>query len=207
MLIKVCGIKDHQNYTDLVAKGINWIGLNFYNKSKRYVCDPSYFYKNNKAENTEHIGVFVNEEIENIKQIKEHYALDYIQLHGGEDVAFCKEVNTFSKVIKVFSIGQEFDFESLSAFDFCQMFLFDTQTPDFGGSGKKFDWTLIKQYKGDTPFLLAGGISLEDVNVIKSIKHPSFIGVDINSKFEDKPGFKNIGLVDNFKKEIDEYLK
>ena len=76
--------------------------------------------------------------------------------------------------------------------------LFDTKTPNYGGSGKKFDWKILESYQEDIPFLLSGGISIKEVDEIKKIEHDCFYGIDINSKFELQPALKDIDLVREF---------
>ena len=77
-------------------------------------------------------------------------------------------------------------------------FLFDTATPNYGGSGKKFNWSILDSYKGEVPFLLSGGISKDDVVLVKEFKHNMFLGIDLNSKFENEPGLKNIEEIKTF---------
>ncbi|MBF4986149.1 phosphoribosylanthranilate isomerase, partial [Nonlabens mediterrranea] len=77
-------------------------------------------------------------------------------------------------------------------------FLFDTATPNYGGSGKKFNWSILDSYKGEVPFLLSGGISEKDADAIKELKHKMFLGVDLNSKFETEPGVKDIEMIKTF---------
>ena len=103
------------------------------------------------------------------------------------------------KVIKAFSIGNEFPSEEVNRYEgVCNYFLFDTKTPQHGGSGRKFNWEILSQYKGNTPFLLSGGISPEDAESIRQFNHPKFIGIDINSKFETNPALKDAELVKIF---------
>jgi phosphoribosylanthranilate isomerase len=68
----------------------------------------------------------------------------------------------------------------------------------YGGSGVKFNWKMLDEYKGETPFLLSGGIAADDAETILKIKHQKFAGVDLNSKFEVKPGLKDVTLLSNF---------
>ena len=82
--------------------------------------------------------------------------------------------------------------------DVCDYFLFDTKTSQHGGSGLKFDWNILNEYMGDTPFFLSGGISAGDVEVIRRIFHPKLYALDLNSKFELEPGLKNITLLEQF---------
>ena len=67
-------------------------------------------------------------------------------------------------------------------------FLFDTRCEGYGGSGKRFDWSILTEYKGETPFLLSGGIRPENAEAIRNFRHPRFAGIDLNSGFEIEPG-------------------
>lgn len=96
-------------------------------------------------------------------------------------------------VIKAFGIDESFDFSLLNVYeDKVDYFLFDTKTTAYGGSGKTFDWNILDNYKLNVRFFLSGGISLDNLERIKEIKHPAFYGVDLNSKFEIEPGLKDI---------------
>ena len=86
--------------------------------------------------------------------------------------------------------------------DVADLFLFDTKTDLYGGSGQKFNWNILHEYHGEKEFLLSGGISLDDVKAIRKIEHPKMVGVDLNSKFELKPGMKNVGLLKQFMDEL-----
>ena len=200
MIIKVCGINDAQNYKDVAESEIEMIGLNFYPHSKRYVIDSNML--EGIDDKVLRVGVFVNETIDKIKYINDLYQLDYVQCHGGETAVQCQEIQKFQKVIKVFSVATEDDLKATEAFEFCDLFLFDTATKSYGGSGSKFDWEALANYNGVTPFLLAGGISPEDALEINKITHPQFYGVDLNSKFETRPGYKDVQKLNKFIKEL-----
>ena len=104
-----------------------------------------------------------------------------------------------AELVKAFPIESAEDFEETTAFEpYCDFFLFDTKTPDYGGSGRSFDWGLLEHYEGDTPFLLSGGIDESMADSIQSIEHPQLLGVDINSRFETEPGLKDITKVNYF---------
>jgi len=196
MLIKVCGIKTEENIKFLSDSDIEMVGLNFYKPSVRYITekiDPSIFDKF-KPE-VKRVGVFVNEQAEQILDIAKKYKLDYVQLHGDEDQEFCEYISNSLPIIKVFRIDEKFDFKSIGNYAMASLFLFDTQTIHYGGSGKKFDWKILMQYTGTTPFLLSGGIGPDDHIELSQIDHPQFIGIDINSKFESAPGVKDRNLI------------
>jgi phosphoribosylanthranilate isomerase len=80
----------------------------------------------------------------------------------------------------------------------CDYFLFDTKTPLPGGSGQKFDWSSLSAYRGTTPFLLSGGISPDDADRVEAFVHESCIGIDLNSRFETSPAYKDIRLLQSF---------
>ena len=197
MIIKVCGINNGDNFKEICNCNIDMIGLNFYSKSKRYVeAAPFTFPIANDA--VKRVGVFVNESIESVKERVIEYKLDMVQLHGNETAQYAQDIADIAKVIKVFHVDADFDFTDCESYDSCSYFLFDTSSAEYGGTGKKFDWSLIKSYKAKTPFILAGGISPDDLEMISQIRHPRFSGIDINSKFEIEPGIKNVELVKHF---------
>lgn len=203
--IKICGLKNEKNIIDIYHLNPNYIGFIFYQLSPRFVGNKFKIPKIHNVKNSiKKVGVFVNED-KNIlinKIIK--YDLDYIQLHGNESPNFCKYFyNKGYKIIKVFSIDKEFDFNKIINYEnFCSFFLFDTKTYLYGGSGVKFNWDYLNKYKLKTPFFLSGGISMYDIYKIYKIDHPKCFGIDINSKFEIIPGIKNINTIKNFIKKL-----
>ncbi|MDU1891735.1 MAG: phosphoribosylanthranilate isomerase [Dysgonomonas sp.] len=204
MIIKVCGMTDPDNIKDLNQLPISFMGMIFYPESSRYADNLTWNdIKNNIHPAIERVGVFVNAEMDEIMEITNRVYLDLIQLHGDESPEFSEELNDTIPVIKAFSISEISDFEKTKEYEGkVSYFLFDTKTPLYGGSGQKFDWSILEAYKGNTPFLLSGGIGPEDVENIKLIQHPKFCGIDLNSKFETKPGFKNIEQLKQFIKDL-----
>lgn len=192
-------MKYPENIQELVTLPIDYMGLIFYEKSPRYVSQLDLLDLLNSTHSIERVGVFVNENIEIIRQKAKEYHLSFAQLHGNESPEFCKELSQFVNIIKAFSVADESDLEKTKDYEnLCSYFLFDTKTSQYGGSGQKFDWTALDAYEGSTPFLLSGGISVNDVEAIRAIKHPRFEGVDLNSCFETQPGLKNINLLKQF---------
>ena len=121
------------------------------------------------------------------------YRLDSIQLHGDETPGFCNYFRSVTEVIKTISIKDKSSFENAKLYaDACDLFLFDTQSEHYGGTGKTFNWQWLEAYNLDKPFYLSGGISLENFEEIKNIEHKQLLGIDINSKFEISPGIKDI---------------
>jgi len=182
MKLKVCGMKFSENISEIESLKPDFMGFIFYKKSKRFF-NESKLILNDKINR---VGVFVNQDISEVIKIVKKHKLNYAQLHGEEDVKYCLSIKSICKVIKVFKIDNTFNFDSIKKFEnVSDYFLFDTKTNLHGGSGKKFDWTILKNYNSKKYFFLSGGISEDDVEEIKKIKkiHP-IIGIDINSKFE-----------------------
>ena len=194
MMIKVCGMRDAQNIRDVESLGVDWIGMIFWPKSKRYVAEvPSYLPKHLKK-----VGVFVDSTLDDILQHISDYQLDIIQLHGQESPDFAKALKPHT-IIKAFNIEKADDLLQTEKYEsIADYFLFDTKGKMVGGNGEKFDWSVLTAYQGKTPFLLSGGIGPEDTESVKSFHHPRCIGIDLNSRFESEPGFKDINQLKTF---------
>src|SRR5437868_2565623 len=100
MKIKVCGMKYEDNIRELVKLAPDYIGLNFYTRSKRYVGPD--FTINTIPKKIKRVGVFVNSTYNNIMKKVKKFQLDYIQLHGNESAEFCKKLSKSIKIIKAF---------------------------------------------------------------------------------------------------------
>ena len=199
-LIKVCGMKFPENIREVAALQPDFMGFVFYKKSPRYVRHLDISVLDSLPSSIKKMGVFVNEKLDNILSTVYKYHLDGVQLHGSELEDKCEKLKEAGLlVIKAFPVESSYNFIVTKPYEsVCDYFLFDTKVPIYGGAGIKFDWSLLNDYKGNIPFFLSGGISLEDVDDLKKIEHPKFIGVDLNSKFEIAPGKKNVELLRQF---------
>jgi phosphoribosylanthranilate isomerase len=107
--------------------------------------------------------------------------------------------NGYQKIIKVFSVGEEFDFDQLNPYKpFVDYFLFDTKGKNLGGNGTTFDWSILKNYDNEVPFFLSGGIDIQHIEEIKKLRNLNIHALDINSKFEVSAGVKEIGKIKLF---------
>jgi phosphoribosylanthranilate isomerase len=193
MKIKVCGLKHPENIEAVTALQPDYAGFIFYGKSPRYMAGLPVDALRAIPTSIQKTGVFVNESAENIEKLIDEYRFDAIQLHGDESPEFCAAFKGRVTVIKAFGLNEDFDFEQLKDYaNNVDLFLFDTKTKEYGGSGKTFDWDILDQYKLEIPFFLSGGIGPENIAEVKNITHPQFYGVDLNSRFEVEPGLKNI---------------
>lgn len=200
MKIKICGMKFPDNIEAIAPLKPDFMGFIFYPKSPRYAEPLDVKALQSLPKIIKKIGVFVNEDLENILTIATKYDLDGVQLHGSELVDMCRTLRKAGFiVIKAFPIAEAYNFKVTKAYEgACDYFLFDTKTDAYGGSGLKFNWGMLDEYVGETPFLLSGGIAADDAEAILKIEHPLFAGIDLNSKFEIKPGEKNVSLLQRF---------
>lgn len=203
MKIKVCGTTDLNQLKELDELEIDYAGMIFYEQSPRYVL--------NKMSGKEvrdldvsitKVGVFVNATEEEIMKQVEDFELDMVQLHGDETASFCNRISDHIKVIKAFRIA---DFDNnidwlISEYDeVCDFYLFDKGSAGlYGGTGQKFNWHLLEKSTIGKPFFLSGGIECRDAVALKKFHHPFFYGVDVNSRFETKPGIKDMKLISEF---------
>ena len=203
--IKVCGMRDLENISGVVAALPDFLGFIFYPKSKRFVgFDPSPEIFAIVPESVIKIGVFVDETPEKVLETAQNCNLNVVQLHGHETPEYCSLIkNSGITVFKAFSVDEHFDFNLLYAYSgVCDYFLFDSKGQLPGGTGQKFNWQLLENYIGDVPFFLSGGIGSEDIDAISQFSHPQFFGIDINSGFEIAPALKDDEKVKNFISEI-----
>ena len=199
--LKVCGMRDENNLSQLIDLQPDFIGLIFHEKSPRNISDSIDI---DIQKNIILTGVFVEESESFIMQKVREYDLKAIQLHGYESPNFCEKLKDKGLlIIKAFNIHDSFDFETVEPYKgLCDYFLFDAFGKKAGGNGTTFKWKLLNDYKGDTPFFLSGGIDENMAKSIRKIKHPQFIGADINSKFESAYGYKDIKKVKQFSDEL-----
>ncbi len=201
--IKVCGMRDPENIRQLVEQvKPDLLGFIFYPASRRYAGDlinhlpgESFF------EEVDKVGVFVNAAMEEIEEVAGWLKPAYIQLHGDESPEFCQQVKEKGfKVIKAFQVGDRLPVGLERYADHTDFFLFDTRSEGYGGSGKKFDWSVLKEYDNRIPFFLSGGIGPEEAErVAKLGEELNMPVVDINSRFELEPGLKDIDKIKQFK--------
>ncbi|MCA6065712.1 phosphoribosylanthranilate isomerase [Chryseobacterium sp. RG1] len=203
--IKVCGLTRLDQVQELISLNTDFLGFIFYEKSPRYVLNHLSLEEISKIDHQGKVGVFVNETLEKIIEITERAALNFVQLHGDESEDFIiklkQKINPKIKIIQVIRIGNQSANElqksinqSLSTINY---FLFDTDSKAFGGTGKQFDWNILNTLEIPLPYFLSGGISEENIENIEQLKQKPF-ALDINSKFETKPGDKDTGKIKRF---------
>ena len=218
-IVKVCGMRDSENIPQVASLGVDWIGLIFWPKSPRYVSmiptlvgtmpDRTSLSPVTAQHAPQRVGVFVDPMAQDVITRVVNYQLDLVQLHGHETPTLIRNLRrTLAdirpvKFIKAISVSSRDDIAAYRDYEDCvDYFLFDTKCMTVGGSGEQFDWSVLDAYDGTRPFLLSGGIGPDDAERVRNFHHPKCIGIDLNSRFETEPGFKDITKLRQFLEEL-----
>jgi phosphoribosylanthranilate isomerase len=198
--IKVCGMREASNILAVAASQPDYMGFIFYEHSKLFV-GSDFSIPHALSPNVKRVGVFVNQKLDYLLTHVSKLKLDYVQLHGDETPEECRALKENKiGVIKVFSVDSEFDFNKTVPYKaYADFFLFDTKSESYGGTGKSFDWNLLKMYDQQIPFLLSGGLSVANIQNIKVLKDMNLHAIDVNSGVEVAPGLKDITKVESIK--------
>lgn len=205
--LKICGMKVPANILEVAALQPDYMGFIYYKQSKRYAGELSAGLLRELPLNIKKTGVFVDESLAVVAELLTEFGFSAIQLHGAETVEYCLKLKQIvpqgTELIKAFGVDEDFDFGQLKAYEgVADYFLFDTQTPGHGGSGKVFNWSLLDRYELDKPYFLSGGIGPEHVEDISNIKDKRLYAIDVNSRFELEPGLKQIDKLNDFKNKL-----
>jgi phosphoribosylanthranilate isomerase len=204
MRIKVCGMTQAEQVTQLAGLGVSFAGFIFYPKSPRYVFRHMTTTQIRKENSINKVGVFVNSTIEEVLHLVDECRLHMVQLHGDESPKFCEKISNYVSVVKAFRLSENDSVEWMIRpfMDVCDMFMFDTMGAGYGGTGKKFDWTVLKKETIGKPFFLSGGIEPGDEEKLKEFEQEpvakALFAIDINSRFEISPGVKDMQKVKLF---------
>ena len=209
MRLKVCGITNPEQLEQLNEMQIEFGGLIFYPNSPRYVFKHTTAQDIKKVKgNINKVGVFVNATEDYVLKSIDDCGLYLVQLHGDETPYYCEKISNYITVIKVFRIGQDENilWRIKDYVDVVDIFLFDTDGAGYGGTGKKFDWSVLSGLTINKPFFLSGGITPDDTENLKAFMQlpvaKNLFAFDINSKFEIVPGIKDMTKIDAFCKEM-----
>ncbi|MBA7572683.1 N-(5'-phosphoribosyl)anthranilate isomerase [subsurface metagenome] len=188
--VKICGITRPEDALFAEKAGASAVGFIFYPKSPRYIDPESVKEISGKlGPFISRIGVFVNEDPDEILHIFKTARLSAVQLHGSEKQEFIEKLNGIP-VIKAFRVGKIFDCDELSRYD-ANAYLLDTYDPDsMGGTGKTFDWEIARRCGSLGKVILAGG--LNESNISEAINSARPWAVDVSSGVESEPGIKDI---------------
>ena len=206
--LKICGMKLPDNIQAVAALEPDYLGFIFFRDSKRFVDGLTPSFVKDLPPGIRRTGVFVNEELNKVAELAMLYGLNAVQLHGQEPAKYCIALKGLLadagiELIKAFGVDEHFDFSTLNAYsNIADYFLFDTQTPDHGGSGRTFNWALLENYKLNKPYFLSGGIGPDSIEQLKQINDPRLYAIDLNSRFELAPGLKDTERLKDFKNKL-----
>ena len=205
--VKFCGLANYEDVACACEQQAYWAGFIFVKGSSRYINIKKSktiisLFKNQ----IKFVGVFVNPSNEYIK-MGINAGIDYIQLHGEETPQRCKEIkNIFNiPIIKAISVFKEIDLKAIEVYSsVCDYFLFDTKNENKngynGGTGKTFDWNIIKNNQlwldKQKPWILSGGLNIN--NIEEAIKYTGTKAVDVSSGIEYNLGIKSKELMQMF---------
>lgn len=206
MRIKVCGMTSTTQVLQLDEMGVEFAGFIFYPKSPRYVYRfmPRPEIKSIRGKGINKVGVFVNAPVEEVLQAVDDCGLYLVQLHGDETPKYCEKIANYVSVIKAFRLREDdnIPWKIKDYQDIADMFLFDTEGAGYGGTGKKFNWELLKGLRIGKPFFLSGGIEAADTEKLAVFAGDpvakDLFSIDVNSKFEIAPGIKDMDKLKPF---------
>jgi phosphoribosylanthranilate isomerase len=199
MLVKLCGFSEENSLKSAIEFGCNFAGFVFYDKSVRNVTIeraieiskiiPSHIAK---------VAVVVDAKDEFLAEIAAGFRPDYIQFHGSETVQnilqFKKKFPQI-KIIKAIKVSEKSDLLQIADFEnLVDFFLFDSKVKnEMGGSGKSFDWNILKNLSTKKDWFLSGGLNIN--NLDDAIVKTNAKMVDISSAIEEKRGIKSPKLI------------
>lgn len=199
--VKICGMTRADDALCAAAAGVDALGFIFYAKSPRHI-EPEAARRiiAQLPPLVAAVGVFVNEEMARVEAVVRECGLQYAQLHGGESPEYCRELaeRASCRVLKAIRVGPTTTAADIAPYRGAVCgYLLDTLHQDaVGGTGAVFDWTLIHRFALDRPFLLAGGLSVD--NIVAALEQAQPYGVDANSGLERAPGIKDHDRIERF---------
>ena len=198
--VKICGITNLEDARFASGALADYLGFIFYPESPRYIEPAKAGAIINWIEGPLKVGVFVNQPLDDVNRIVKETGIDIVQLHGTESPEYCSLIE--SPIIKVIHVSENSSVNDLknkiseysSVIDYL---LFDTKTTDlWGGTGKVFDWNLLKSISYEIPFFLSGGLNASNIKESIDMTHPNV--VDLSSGLEESPGLKDFDKIEEF---------
>lgn len=188
LIVKICGITRVVDAEAAVLAGADWIGLNFWPRSRRVVTvAQAKEIVSALPGDVKKVGVFVNAPAPAVQETAAEVGLDLVQLHGDEDPEYCRAFA--GRYLRALRVRTEAELGTLRTFD-TDMILLDTPSEGYGGSGQIFDWALALAAKASgKKILLAGGLTPKNVAV--AIRDVRPYGVDVAGGVESAPGIKD----------------
>ncbi|MFP7736734.1 phosphoribosylanthranilate isomerase [Priestia aryabhattai] len=193
--IKFCGIKDIRSAKVSVEAGADAIGFVFANSKRKVTPEQAKDIIDKLPPYVTTVGVFVNEKVDDLNKISRYCKLDLVQLHGGEDIQYCKNVER--PIVKAIGVRNISDLEKVYEYDrYVSGILLDAYAEGtFGGTGHTFPWEYISTIRNKSKLIIAGGLHID--NVEKAILQTNPYAVDVSSGIEHK-GIKDASKMYEF---------
>jgi phosphoribosylanthranilate isomerase len=195
--VKVCGITNPEDGAFAAGSGADAIGLVFAESPRKLSVEEAREIGAALPEGVQKVGVFVNEDPEEVLRIAREVGLDYAQLHGDEEpetVNILQEAGV--KVMKALRVRDEGSLAAMKGYGADLVMLDAWSEKARGGTGERFDWGVAKSLKGRGNIVVSGGLAPENVREALDFFEP--YGVDASSSLEDAPGKKNEDSVRRF---------
>ncbi len=193
--VKICGITNLKDAEDALRFGADAIGFVFAKSPRQVPLHEAKKISRAVGPWITTVGVFVNERVQNILRIASECRLSAVQLHGDETAIALYGLRPY-RVIKAFRILEKADLKNTRGYE-ADAYLFDTKAPDvYGGTGRSFDWALLKSDRVPRPFIISGGLKPENVRTAVQMLSP--YGVDVSSGVEKSSGRKDARLMKRF---------
>ena len=195
--VKICGLTTVEAVQDTVAAGADYIGLVFFPKSPRNLdFDTAQRLAQQVPSHVKIVALMVNPSDDFLRELLEHVDVDILQLQGSESAERVREIKELSgkPVIKALGVSSQDDLATLESYKgLADQILLDAKAPKDadrpGGNGASFDWSLLTDTSIDVPWMLAGGLTIENVKEAITVSHAH--QVDVSSAVESAPGVKD----------------
>ena len=200
--VKICGITRAEDALLAASLGVDALGFVFADSPRRIAPEEASGIINGLPPFVTTVGLFVDEPAEHVEAVIEECGLDILQFHGDETPGYCAGFCKNKRVVKAFRMKGEETLARLEAYRDVDAYLLDAYSPEKkGGTGEVFKWELaVKAKKFGKPIILAGGLTVNNVQEAIRIVRPS--GVDVSSGVESSPGKKDPQLLKEFIQEL-----
>ena len=205
MLVKICGLTRAEDAVFADKKGADLLGLIFAKSPRQVTLEKARTIIKAVGKPEKFVAVFVDETFEVISKIVQELGIHWVQLHGSETPEIAQNLGDLGvHTIKAVPVQSREDIDQ--ALDYpCDALLFDTYEPSKkGGTGKVFNWQLLKEGTLNPHYFLSGGLSIDNIKDAYETLQPS--AVDVSSSLEDSPGIKNKDKITSFLKEVEKIL-
>ena len=196
--VKICGIRNLEDALKAHELGADFLGFIFFENSPRKLeSAEARLITRELPKGILKVGLFLDQDLNEVKVAASRCGLDYLQLHGNEDPGYCARLKKDFKIIKSFKVKDKASIERASDYDVCDHYLFDTYVKGVpGGTGVSFDWDILTGKAFKRPIFLAGGLTPK--NVGEAVTKVKPYAVDVASGVEESPGKKNHKLLKEF---------